>query len=90
MVKGVCRRVIVVRAPDARLFEQAIFLLREDAPEVTDAQLLRQACQAADGCLGARAQTEKKPRSMRWRGVACMLLGALVTGLCWALSVLIR
>ena len=48
MIKGVSRRVIVVRAPDTTLFEQAIFLLREDAPEVSDAQVLRQACRAAD------------------------------------------
>ena len=29
MVKGVTRRVVVVRAPDQKYFEQAIFLLRE-------------------------------------------------------------
>ena len=33
MVKGISRRVIVVRSPDQRLFEQAIFLLKEDALE---------------------------------------------------------
>lgn len=31
MVKGVNKRVIVVKAPDPRLFEQAIFIMREDA-----------------------------------------------------------
>ena len=31
MVKGVSRRVIIVKAPDPRLFEQAIFIVREDA-----------------------------------------------------------
>ncbi len=90
MVKGVCRRVIVVRSPDTKLFEQAIFLLREDAPGISDAQVLRQACQAADDYVSRRAQGAKTPRSRRWRGAACVLLGALVTGLCWALSVLIR
>ena len=60
MIKGVSRRVIVVRAPDTTLFEQAIFLLREDAPEVSDAQVLRQACRAADDYVRARA--EKRPR----------------------------
>lgn len=33
MVKGINRQVIVVRSPDPSLFEQAIFLLRPDAPE---------------------------------------------------------
>ena len=31
MVKGVSRQVIVVRPPDTKLFEQAIFLLRDGA-----------------------------------------------------------
>ena len=61
MVKGVCRRVIVVRSPDTKLFEQAIFLLREDAPGISDAQVLRQACQAADDYVSRRAQGAKRP-----------------------------
>ena len=50
MVKGINRQVIVVRSPDPSLFEQAIFLLRPDAPEscnVTQDELLRQAQAAA-------------------------------------------
>ena len=31
MVKEINKRVIVVKAPDPRLFEQAIFNMREDA-----------------------------------------------------------
>ena len=31
MVKGISRQVIVVRSPDQKLFEQAIFILREEA-----------------------------------------------------------
>ena len=31
MVKGVSRRVVVVKSPDPKWFEQAIFLLREEA-----------------------------------------------------------
>ena len=33
MVKGNTRQVIVVRSPDTKLFEQAVFFLREDALE---------------------------------------------------------
>ena len=32
MVKGVSRQVILVRPPEPKLFEQAIFILRDDAP----------------------------------------------------------
>ena len=31
MVKGISRQVIVVHAPDPKLFEQAIFILKENA-----------------------------------------------------------
>ena len=31
MVKGTSKRVIVVRSPDPRFFEQAVFFLREEA-----------------------------------------------------------
>ena len=84
MIKGVSRRVIVVRSPDTKLFEQAIFLLREDAPGVTDAQVLRQACRVADDYVRARAEKKRPRRS--WRGASMMLLGALITGLAWMLS----
>ena len=44
MVKGVSRQVIVVRQPDTKLFEQAIFLLRDGADGgISDEALLRQA-----------------------------------------------
>ena len=68
--------------------------LREHSPvppagfaERSDAQVLRQACRAADDYVRARA--EKRPRRS-WRGVLLMMAGAGITGLCWALSALIR
>ena len=89
MVKGVSRQVIVVRQPDAKLFEQAIFLLREDGPGVTDDELLRQANQAADRYLRANAGGAKAPRRIRWSAVAFTLLGAAATGLAWGITLLL-
>lgn len=45
MVKGISRQVILVHNPDPKLFEQAIFILKEDAviQGVTDEQLLQEA-----------------------------------------------
>ncbi|MBR7179790.1 MAG: translation initiation factor 2 [Oscillospiraceae bacterium] len=46
MVKGTSRQVIVVHAPEEKLFDQAIFLLKEGAVEnggVSDEALLREA-----------------------------------------------
>ena len=46
MVKGVSRRIVVVRAPEQRLFEEAIFILRDDAMQkgVTEDDIVAQAC----------------------------------------------
>ena len=51
LVKGVSRQVIVVKAPDPRFFEQAIFILKEDAfgRGVTADDVLQEARRVADG-----------------------------------------
>lgn len=59
MVKGITRQVILVKSPDPRLFEEAIFIVKEEAlarEGVTADQVMKQARQAADGYLkGSRA-----------------------------------
>ena len=55
MVKGISRQVIVVHAPDQQLFEQAIFILKDDAVArdgITDDILLKEARRivAGNGC----------------------------------------
>ena len=50
MVRGTSRRVIVVESPDTNLFEQAIFIVRNDALSkdgVTAHQLVDEACRVA-------------------------------------------
>ena len=86
MVKGISKQVIVVRQPEAKLFEQAIFLLRDDAGEVSDDELLRQANEAAEEYLRRHAGGEKRTRRFRWNAAGFMLLGAFVTGVAWVLS----
>ena len=50
MVKGISRQVIVVHAPDPKLFEQAIFILKDDVGEgITDEALLKEARSAIRG-----------------------------------------
>ena len=54
MVKGTTRQVILVKSPDPKLFEEAIFLVREEAVAgggVSADQVIRQARQAADSYL---------------------------------------
>ena len=53
MVKGVSRRVIVVKSPDPRLFEQAIFIVKEEAMQggVTAERVLAEARKVANGYI---------------------------------------
>lgn len=89
MVKGVSRQVIVVRQPDTKLFEQAIFLLREDAlgkDGLTDRQILKEACTVADRFV--KNKGGKRPHR-QLSGLFCMLTGAGITGLAWLLTILL-
>ena len=92
MVKGISRRVVVVREPGGRLFEQALFLLREDLPESREKSkeaLLREACRVADDYM-RRTATEKRSLKPWLTKLAAALVGAAITGvgwLCWVLLV---
>ena len=54
MVKGISRQVIVVHAPDPKLFEQAIFILKDGAvgEGITDEAQLKEARDAIRGSSG--------------------------------------
>ena len=45
MVKGISKQVIMVHSPDPKLFEQAIFILKDEAVEngITEEALLKEA-----------------------------------------------
>jgi hypothetical protein len=76
MVQGVSRRVIVVRSPDPKLFEQAIFLLREDNPQGVPPEeaVLQRAQEVADAYL-LRASPRARWRK-RFRSLLLLLAGA--------------
>lgn len=82
MVKGISKQVIVVNAPDPQLFEQAIFILNEDAlgrEGVTEELLLKE----AKSLIGAR----KNRRKDFWVSATVWAsAGAFVTGLVWLVS----
>lgn len=86
MVKGISRQVILVRSPDPELFEQAIFILREDAlgkNGVSDRDILRQARLAAGNFL------PEGKRRRRLKPQICAALGAAAMGLVWLLTALL-
>ena len=85
MVKGISRQVIVVHSPEPKLFEQAIFILKEDAAQngVTDEALLKEAQQAIR--VGERIPRKRK---LYLYGAFWAAIGAAVVGMLWLGSVL--
>ena len=85
MVKGISRQVIVVDAPEPKLFEQAIFILKDNMGEgVTDELLLKEARQVIHG-----SDSMERRRHIYLYGAFWAAAGALLTGLAWLLTALI-
>lgn len=86
MVKGISRQVIVVKSPDPKLFEQAIFILKEDAigdAGITDELLLKEAKRIIRGTNHTKRHNRLLPGAF-W---ACT--GASITGLVWLIASLL-
>jgi len=82
MVKGTTRQVVVVKSPDPNLFEQAIFLVRNDVlmkGGVTEEALLQEARQICVQKQPALSWQQK----LLWAGS-----GAGSMGLLWLLTIL--
>lgn len=87
MVKGISRRVIVVHSPDPRFFEQAIFLLKEDALQregITAQQVVQQAKEVADSYLRKNTPARSKLQILcSWKGWLWFLAGGVCVSLLW-------
>lgn len=80
MVKGITRQVVVVQGPDPKLFDQAIFIVREDAITeggITEDALLSEARIVCKQAKGHRYRTSQ----LFWA-----LGGSAVTGLLWLIT----
>lgn len=87
MVKGISRRVVVVESPDPRIFEQAIFIVRNDAltgSGITSQEIVDEARRVAKSYTqGAAGQL-----THRWHSLPPALytvMGAGGCGLVWLL-----
>lgn len=82
MVRGVSRRVIVVDDPDAKAFEQAIFILRSDDGGVSQQQVVEQAERVAKNY--ARTHGFPAVRRFRMTPPLWVALGSAIIGAVWA------
>jgi len=78
LVKGISRRVIVVDSPDPHVFEQAIFIIRNDSVDsgVSSQQLVDQAVQIAKSYTRYHAAPRRR-----------IQVTPLVAGLCGAAAI---
>jgi hypothetical protein len=90
LVKGISRRVIVVDSPDPHIFEQAIFIVRNEAASgggVTSQQLVDQAVRIAKNYARTHGGSSCTRRSMpAW---LWSVLGASAIALVWLMVYLI-
>ena len=87
MVKGISRRVVVVDSPDQRFFEQAIFIVRNDAAGegVTSQDLVEEARRVAKNYAGG----DHGRFSRTWRELSPIVytsMGAAAIGLIWMIE----
>ena len=81
MVKGTSRRIIVVKSPDPEVFDEAIFVVKEEflrSPGVSQDQLLSDARRAAAGMVD---KSGKKGRSKLTHIIAMSISAILGSGL---------
>lgn len=84
MVKGITRQVVVVQGGDPAMFDQAIFLVRDDLVSqggVTEEALLEEARRACSPKLSLWARVRSR---LLWAGC-----GAGATGLLWLAAALL-
>ena len=81
MVKGITRQVILVKSPDPRLFEEAIFIVKEEALAREGASA-DQVLRAADGYLKQGRAWNR--RLERIPAPAWSALGAALASAGWA------
>lgn len=83
MVKGVSRRVVVVRPQRGDLFEQAIFIVRDGERDGRSPEdILREACAIAEDCTHSR-------RRRLIPAAVSAAVGAAGVGIAWLLTAII-
>lgn len=86
MIKGTSKRVVVVNNPDPKMFEQAIFIVREDVfkrPDRSKSDILREARQVADRYIKSTVLPPRRSLLLRLPGWVYAALGAALSVVVW-------
>lgn len=86
MVKGLTRKVIVIKSPDPKIFEQAIFIVKDDylmTRGIDQKELMRQANEAASEYI---KDAYKSKRKGLMKITALAVLAISVVGIIAAIS----
>lgn len=89
MVKGISKKVIVIRSPKNKLFEEAIFIVNEDVYRengVTGEMIVKEAQEVADRYIKDNMQQRHLPKLP---ALFYFALGAAITGIVWIATNLI-
>ncbi len=63
MIKGIGKRVVVLTDPTSKIYEQAIFILKQDAPEHPDKDMLSEAERIINAHIFSSAHvSRRRPR----------------------------
>ena len=85
MVKGISRRVVVIKSPDPKIFEEAIFIVREDylnSGGMSPEELIKEAQRVANSYVKSQG-SEKKSFFARLPAPVFAAAGAAATGIAW-------
>ena len=78
MVKGISRRVVVVKAPVGSIFDEAIFIMRDDlSTDIDSEELLREACSVADEYVKKNCDRKKTGKPLFFFSLLSLLLLSL-------------
>lgn len=78
MVKGISKQVILVQAPETEMYDQAIFILKDNAENITDEMLLREAKRMLNS-----------PKNHIHSGPIWACCGAALTGILWLCTIIL-
>lgn len=86
VVKGTNRRVIVVKSPDPRIFEEAIFVIKEEYMKRGGSmeQMLEEAGRAAGEYLSKNTPQKKFSFPGKRKNTLLAAAGAVMAGAAWA------